>query len=297
MVDYCSIEATLNYTDLCNERMKSSQQIQYFITDVSPDAKGWNYLQDKFGQKSEQQLDKYRLYEYDYKGKSIYCIPAYENMGYARGNNLAAKASKMLFPENHLLVSNNDILFEQDVDLDEVDELFSQHDYAVIGPDVIQHGQHLNPVYQNTENYYMFMIYLNTVLPKKIAPKLNKERWAFTGCFWFFNVKYFKQVDGFDEGTFMYFEEQIMEERMHAIGGKFHYLPQMKVIHDHSTKRQTTKAAIKYINIVHASGMHFVKTYLKPNPVKVGLSYVCFYLLMVPFVIERLIRDLIHINN
>ena len=293
LVDYCSIETTMNYIDLCMARMKSSDQLQFFITDVSPDAKGWTYLQEKLGKVSVQPVGEYNLYEYSFSGKSIYCIPAYENMGYARGNNLAAAASMQLFPENNLIVSNNDILFEQDCNLDDIDALFYEHDYAAIGPDVVQHGQHMNPMYQNPASYYMFQIYLNTVLPKKLGVKINKERFSFSGCFWFFNVKYFSQVGGFDEGTFMYFEEQIMEEKLHAIGGEFFYYPNMQVIHDHSTKRQTCKAAVKYINIIHRSCNHYVKNYLKPNPLLYGLSNVWFYLLMVPFVLERWIRDLI----
>ncbi|SDB56268.1 Glycosyltransferase, GT2 family [Pseudobutyrivibrio sp. YE44] len=294
LVDYCSIETTLKYIDLCNEKMKSKDPIQFFITDVSPEAKGWAYLKDNLTEVSNRPIKSKTLYEYEYHGKSIYCIPAYENLGYARGNNLAAAASIVLFPDNHLLVSNNDILFEQDCDLDEVDSYFTDLDYAVAGPDIIQHGQHMNPMYQNPPSYYMFLIYLNTVLPKKLPVPYNNTRYAFSGCFWFFNVKHFAWVQGFDEGTFMYFEEQIMEERMHSIGAKFHYLRDMKVIHDHSTKRQTCKAAVKYINTIHRSCNHYVKYYLKPNPIMYGLSNLCFYVLMVPFVIERWIRDLIY---
>ncbi len=293
LVDYCSIEATLEYIDICEAKMKSSGEIQYFITDNTPKGIAFKYLNDNYEAKNVQNIRKYGVYEFVYKGRSVYCIPTYENIGYARGNNIAAMASMELFPDNHLLVSNNDILLDNGCNLDEIDALFAEKDYAVIGPDVLQFGQHLNPVYRHTMGYYMFLIYINTVLPKKISSSVDKNRFAFSGCFWFFNVKYFRLVDGFDDGTFMYFEEQIMEERMRAVGGEFFYYPSMQVVHNHSTKRQNTKAAIKYMNTIHASGNYFVKNYLKPNPVVYGLSNVLYWILMIPFTLERLIRDIV----
>ncbi len=293
LVDYCSIRDTLAYIDLCNEKMKSSSYLQYFITDNSAKAEAWKYLEDNYKRKSVAQIDNYSVYEYLYNGHSIFCIPTYENLGYAKGNNVAGATSLHLFPDNHLLVSNNDILFEEDCDLDKVEKLFDDNDYWVIGPDVIQFGIQLNPVNIYSKWYYMFLLYLNTILPKKIPLKKNLERFTFSGCFWFIGNRAFKEMNGFDEGTFMYFEEQIMEYRVHELGGEMYYYPQLRVIHNHNSKRQTTKKAINYMSIIHKSGNYYVKKYLRPSIVELALSNVFYYLIMPIFIVERVVRDLL----
>lgn len=297
LVDYCSIKETLKYIDICNLKMKSSGDIQFFITDNSLTGEAWKHLEDNYSRTNIIKIDKYDVYEYLYNDSKIYCIPTYDNMGYARGNNVAGNASIKLFPENHLLVSNNDILFEEECDLDVVDGLFNDNNYAIIGPDVIQHGQHLNPINIYNKSYYMFLIYLNTVLPKKIAPRSKTDKRTFSGCFWFINNQFYKQLRGFDEGTFMYYEEQIMAERVNQLGGEFYYHSDMHIIHNHSTKVLNTKRAIRYMNTIHKSGNYYVKKYLKPNAIVYACSNICYYLLMVIFILERLIRDFIYINK
>lgn len=292
LVDYCTILDTLKFIDKCEMYLRSSENKKYIIIDNSHNAEAYRYLSSHYLKIEDFVFEGREVSIFKYKNASVICDALMKNVGYARGNNLAARLAKKLYPKYNLLISNNDIDFERTYDLDLVDSLFSEEKYAIIAPDVIQKEQHLNPMYFVNDSYHLYTCYINTVLIKKIKPKLNYDKKTFTGCFWFFNREYFDKVDGFDESTFLYYEELIMENKMSEVEGELYYYPDMQVIHNHNFSHKNIKKSLKYICVYHKSGMYYASKYLKKHKVEIVFANTLFYILLPVYCLEHIVLDI-----
>jgi len=290
LVDYKSIQMTLDYIGLCNKYLKSDNQIQYIIVDNTEDASDLQFIKESHELKKVTRVDNKPVYLFTHDGIEVHITAAMNNGGYAKGNNLAAKVSAALFPSNNYIVSNNDILFDETYNLDIIEDEIKNNDVAVIGPNVVNpDGTGANPFNRPDENFIMFTLFLNTLLPRKIKQRPNDELYTFSGCFWIFSKKYFDLAQGFDERTFLYFEEQIMSERIQKVGGKFKYQDDFKVIHNHVNHKKSPIKESKMLRYFYDSMRIYTDSYLNVNPGKKILSRIIYEILNVLYIIERAI--------
>lgn len=86
-------------------------------------------------------FDKYSKDEY------IKVILAYENLGFARGNNLGFVYALENLNPNFIILSNNDVLIEQQNFFNELVIKYNEKKFAVGGPDILvpYSGVHQNP--------------------------------------------------------------------------------------------------------------------------------------------------------
>lgn len=290
LVDYKSIQTTLNYIELCERYLHSSEQKQYIIVDNTEEASGLKFVLSTYDTEMRTQVDGKDVYKFSYNEIIVYISATNNNGGYAKGNNFAAKISKELFPNNNYIVSNNDILFDEEYDLDVISDEILKNDIAVIGPNVINpDGSSINPFNRPDEKFILFALFLNSILPRKIEQRPNDEVYTFSGCFWIFNSKYFALAGGFDERTFLYFEEQIMSERIRKVGGKFKYQDDFNVIHNHVNHIMHPTKAIRMLKYFYESMSVYAKYYLGSSAYKLFLSKVLFSIIGCVFYVERAI--------
>lgn len=206
-------------------------------------------------------------------GNDIFIISSPENLGFARGNNLGADFSKRHFNSEYILFSNNDIVFKDDNVVESlINKLETLPDAGVIGPMVIG----LDGIEQSPWPYRSFWdreiwMYWSTFFyskEKKIQrfqldyPQKAAEGYHHyvMGSFFMVRANDFFECGMFDPKTFLYAEEEILSERMAAIGKKVYYLPAACVIHAHgstTSKMSRNKAS----DLQFKSECYYYKTY------------------------------------
>ena len=292
LVDYKSMPATIEYVKMCKEYLLSKENIEYFIVDNTENASGEKFLITNYRLISNKNVQGYDVVVIDVDGTKVHYIKSLNNTGYARGNNIAASISKELFENNHYLVSNNDVLFTEPINVDRILDLLNGG-IAVIGPRVTEKGVNVNPIYYTSQCYNLFWIYVNSILPIKIKPKTSSEIYTFLGCFWFFNSDFYWMVDGFDENTFLYYEESIMAERMKRVEGVIYYADDVEVIHNHDFARKNVGQEIKHLKNFYKSARYYEDNYIGTTAFVRFLSKAVFCLVILLNIPERFILKLL----
>lgn len=188
----------------------------------------------------------------------LFVLHCPDNLGYARGNNLGVKFLLKHFPEtDKLLFSNDDIEF---ITTDVVEQLGAKldemPDVGCIGPRVIDlNGHDQGPEYAATTVGRSILI--NALIPIVGAgffspptsaerPRESGEAYIVGGCFHMLRTTDFLAVDMFDPRTFLYFEEEILSERLRCLGKTVYYYPEARIRHfvGNTTSKHSTNLAL-----------------------------------------------------
>ena len=192
--------------------------------------------------------------------KKCFVIPHFENLGFAKGNNLGAKFVVNNFKPEFLLFTNNDIQFNQNNIVERlIDRIEKIPDAAIIGPKIIG----LEGELQSPEPYlpffyrFLWMYWLTPFLSKKRKTKIFKLDYSknakegfhykIMGSFFIAKVNDYFKCGMMDSNTFLFAEEVILSERLKKINKKAYYYPDVSVIHTHG---ETISAHIKSKNIL-----------------------------------------------
>lgn len=197
--------------------------------------------------------EKFRIW-YDNSGIKIIKSP--KNVGYAAGNNIGAREA-LCAGASHLLFMNNDIILQNNIVAILLRTLHNSR-AVVVGPEIV------SPDMKKMVYNRRILDFRSYLLDKKPFVYLHKYlgvanrhydacevMFEFQGmvsgsCF-MVDAKIFKQIGGFDEGTFLYGEEDILAYKLHEIGHVCAYQPDAKVIHMHSSSISSQgKAFEKY---------------------------------------------------
>lgn len=215
-----------------------------------------------------------------------FLIYDHHNIGYAKGNNKGVKFLQSLGDFDYFLFSNDDIVIESENILNSLAQIFLTHpDVAAVGPQIVDiDGCQQNP----TNNYISPMRKLRWKLfdflnfhPKKIL-HTNKQKlredytyWV-SGAFFMADAKKFLEVGGFDERTFLYYEEAILAERFLKKQYKEFFLPSVKVQHldGGTTKKNNSMKQLMKIN--KQSSLIYYHHYRHVHPISL-LIYRLFY--------------------
>lgn len=212
------------------------------------------------------------IIEEKYKNNGLVTIIKNQsNLGFAKGNNVGFKYAKEN-GANFIVVTNNDIIFNDKNFISTTRKLYDKYKYGVLGPDIIdvKTNTHRNPLIANFLNNKIKVLYmiLRTLLEKvliilsldtvfsNLRNKKNKiiidEIWKqntlvsktinmnLNGPCLIFSSIYIKQFDGFFDKTFMYYEEMILKYLCTKNGIEMLYSPDLRVEHkgQSSTKNE-----------------------------------------------------------
>ncbi|MBM7641776.1 glycosyltransferase [Streptococcus loxodontisalivarius] len=192
-----------------------------------------------------------------------------ENLGFAKGNNIGYRYAKEHFQPKFIAIANNDIELPQPEFIQLVEDIYKKEKFAVLGPEIFSTNE---KIYQSPKklshytydqvlaerdkyakrNASQFIVPLKSTLKKnKLVKSLNSKRKKITsqidptkkyvnpiihGSFLIVSELFIEKRDNaFFEGTYMYFETEILDYQCQRDGLKVIYDPSVKVLHHHST--------------------------------------------------------------
>ena len=197
-----------------------------------------------------------------YESSRISVIQSGRNGGYSHGNNIGIRHLIRNCQPDIIGIANPDTVFT-DSFVKRVKELFSCNlDYAIITGFQLnadkETGTH--PFWENNESRASFavkrLVYDVFLSPfvkiyRKIfrvktaskyrkycerirnSPSVLNQVWAVEGSLFFIRTKDFEQAGLFDERIFMYYEENVLAEKLHRIGRKTGVANDITYIHNH----------------------------------------------------------------
>lgn len=199
----------------------------------------------------EALIVKDRLYQKSKNG--VYILSSPENLGFAKGNNMAATFAKKYLNCDHFLFSNNDIRVIDNKTLDVLLRKYeSISNIGMIGPRVVGlKGELQSPEpYQSFWDRYVWMNLSKICMPPKVRRKrFNLDysqvaqegfHYKVMGSFFLISAKDFFDCGMMDPKTFLFCEEPILSERLKRIGKGVYYCPDTTVIHAHGATMQKT---------------------------------------------------------
>lgn len=187
----------------------------------------------------------------DDKAVSYSLVSSGENLGYGGGNNLAIKAARSLYH----IVMNPDVSVEGGALLNAVEFMDKHPEVGLLIP--VVYGKDGRQHFLCKKNPTVFDMYLRSFSPKFLQTWYRERMQKFemrdkdyqqmiwdvpypTGCFMFLRTATLQQINGFDEGFFLHFEDADLGRRLLKVS-RSAYVPQVKVTHHWQRSWQTSR--------------------------------------------------------
>ncbi|WP_436686497.1 glycosyltransferase [Lactiplantibacillus plantarum] len=204
---------------------------------------------------TEESDEKLKYYFRDFH--NVIILTTKVNMGYARGNNIGIDYLLKNIKCDFIIVCNNDIIIRQKELAKEIITEYLKSDFAILGPKIVDINEvdlETNPVRNAPIKYNQIRMLIMKRKVKWLLCKLHlsflvhnagtksdkvsmldsnkrQENVQLHGSFLIFSKNYFKVFHGFDNRTFLFFEEDILFRRVLKENLKIVYSPKIKVIH------------------------------------------------------------------
>ena len=205
--------------------------------------------------------------------EKIVLIRTDENKGYASGLNYGAKYAMGTLDNPIIIFSNTDIIINSEDDLVKLRDTINTK-VKVVGPVVNEHGN-LNRGWKMTTPYIEILSNLPLIsryFKRKLLyytddyykGKISNVD-VVSGCFFLVDGKTLKEINYFDENTFLYYEEFILSSKIKEKNKKVVINNEVEIMHDHSVTIDKSVKRINKYKILKTSQRYFVKNYLKAN--------------------------------
>lgn len=252
----------LNYNDfnMCDRLLKkvASYNAFYKIILVDNQSSDGSYI---------------RLKEAYQDNDRIEFIQTGSNRGYAAGNNFGAFYSIRAYGPQILYIANPDVLFEEKVVEKMAEVICSRPDIGILAP-LVTRGYNiwnLPEFWGVIESLFLILFSLDKARIRRNLQYLDgvQEVGVVEGSFFSVSSHAFEQIGGFDERTFLYYEENILGCRMKQNGYKTCILPQERYEHLHSQSiRKKYKSKAKAFKQFYPSIRIYLEYYLKATPIQ-----------------------------
>ncbi len=171
-------------------------------------------------------------------------IKSRKNGGYAYGNNFGSKYLIEKFGVEYIIIANPDVIFEENYVKKALDILEFRNEISIASSVVLDANQNITKSFWKRPTYLvdllecsiLFRILYNFFVKNKINFS-EKENYVdvVLGSLFIIRVEDFKEVGYFDEGTFLFYEENILSKKLYEINKKSVIMTDISYIHDHST--------------------------------------------------------------
>lgn len=220
------------------------------------------------------------------------------NSGYASGNNKGLRLAYQDGEIDRIIILNNDILFIEDIISPLIQKMDSLEDCAIISPLLLKkNGKEIDYNCARCCLSVTDLIKLNFIMPfvwifKLKNPKILQNQYILikeninnnaiipielpSGSCMLFKKELIHSIDGFDEHTFLYYEENILFEKINALGKQSYLSPVNKCIH---LGAQTTTSSGSFFTLKEGmkSQKYFVTQYLHPNFISKMIYYISYF--------------------
>lgn len=226
-----------------------------------------------------------------------------KNNGYAKGNNVGIK---FLLQQNvdNILILNNDIILTSDILKPLTNCLDTHPEIGLISPVLMKDQNKIDyNCCRNSPDYKMLLHeslhFLGLPISKKIIskkyllknkPNLLNQKLVYcdiiSGACIMAKASIWKKLNGFDSNTFLYYEENILFEKLKLLGLKSALLTEISAIHIGAKATKKVKNT-KILKIDTTSQLYYLNNYTQTGYIKIKFLHI----------IRRIHILLIKLNN
>ena len=219
-------------------------------------------------------------------------LPA-ENRGFASGNNVGIRYLLEHGHPDRILLTNNDITFVSDRVVETLADVLDSHpEVGIVGPEVIgPDGCRQGPEpYQGMWKRYFWMYVSTPFLTREAKRRLFELDYAeraaegrhdkLVGAFMLADTDALVKAGLFDEGTFLYAEENILSDRMAAVGKCCWFCPAVRVNHESGQTIGKTYSSRRQDLLQFESMSYYYRKYRGYSSVSVHVLSVLFRLIL-----------------
>lgn len=272
ILNYNTVRDTIN---LVNHILKFNSGIFIIVVDNNSTDSSWDDLVHEFNDI-----------------KHVKLFRNYSNGGYAKGNNIGISLAKSINGIKFVAIVNPDVIFEKKT-LEEMRNVLSDEEIGLVTTRTIYCGEerkynecawkHANlwrwifdvTIFGTLLRKGDFVININNIMEKirgYYPPAYYADTLVFVdvvqGCFFLTKLQTILDVRGFDEGTFLYYEEDILAKKIEKINKRNAVLSKYWIEHNHKTKNKELKDKNKKIFHVkqeYSSRKYYLDKYCELN--------------------------------
>ena len=286
IVDYNSIIKTLKYIIKLHFIIKEDFTIHYVIVENYEKPLNISEL-DILGHdwviKKKFLHDNNKIYSISNLETKIDILWNGKNNGFAAGNNIGTRYTKMCFQPTFILYSNNDITFCSAFNMKGMSQILREdNSVAAVGPCVVGiNGNRQGPA---KKTGYVWGLLLHDFIPDKYKketefiknPKRGYVYWV-SGCFMLVNADKIYRAGLFDKHTFLYCEEMILAERFLKHHWHFYYDNRVSITHTGGATISKHADSIKQLQMKFSSRLYYYRKYIKINFLQQVLAVIVFH--------------------
>lgn len=214
-------------------------------------------------------------------------IESNENNGYASGNNQGVRYLLKETDCDIIGIVNPDVIIDESFIKQIKDDFYNYKNFSVIT------GIQYKPNHGISDRAFwplltkMDVLISNTILlnhifgvnnKQYIKGKLNTSQniiqvGTVEGCCFFIRREDFEQVSLFEEDTFLFFEEDILAQKLHRIGKKIAVDKKISFLHNHSTTIKSVFSQYQVDKLLLRSREVFYRKYFEKNMVDRALYF------------------------
>lgn len=227
------------------------------------------------------------------QNEKIELIATNNNKGYASGNNFGINYAIDKYNCDFVIVANPDIMFKEEL-IDSFNKYFSNNDDIAILAPMVSKGYNS----WKLPNFLKVIASLFLILDKLLGNEVYKNQTeelnyvdVVAGSLFAIKSEIFKKINGFDERTFLYYEENILAYKLKKENYKSAIMG--KVFYDHchaASIKKVYKSKVKLFKIVYKSIKIYANNYLEINKIQKCLLSTMYTVALV----ERHIYDLLN---
>ena len=228
--------------------------------------------------------DSYNMLKKEEKN-NIEVIKTKSNKGYASGNNFGIKYAINKYKSDYIIISNPDIIVKEK-DIKALIKELKFNNISLIAPKINEHGiiskgwklpKLRNDIISNINYFHKYaekdLMYDKSKYKSKIT-----EVEVVKGCFFIIKSNVIKDVNYFDENTFLYYEENILGKKLKDKKYKSYILNEVEVIHNLSVSVDKSIKSLKKYKILKESQRYYEKNYNNTNIFGMLLLYLTYYI-------------------
>ncbi len=201
------------------------------------------------------------------ENKDINVINLNQNRGYASGNNAGLK---YLYEQkcDYMIIANPDIIIDKTSLIDFIAYMKAYPQYRIFGP-TIKEGANVNQGWKLKGISYDIidnLVWINRFFKNRNKYKSNhyngtiSEVDVVSGCFFGLTRGVIDKIGYLDEGTFLYYEENILAKKAKDANLKIGILNNVNIIHNHSVTIDKTINHYRKLRILKNSQYYYRKT-------------------------------------
>ena len=229
---------------------------------------------------NDNSYDKLKKFKHD----KVEVIKTDSNKGYAYGNNYGIKYLNEKYDVDYIIISNPDITVTDKTIERLKNDLDNNSDIALVAPVINQLEEKIrgwrlptikDEILSNINWYHKKVEQNLRYAPEKYTGNLTRVE-VVSGCFFMVRKDILDLIGNFDEGTFLYYEENIMGQKLKTIEKKTFIDNEAEVTHNLSVSVDKSYNSINKYKILKRSQKYYCKYYLKSKifaNILLGLTY------------------------